>query len=264
MGAGNGYYNDTFGYYQAKTNLTWNTYDADSTGNDWSAWTTWDSNNVTIGMPVQPELPLVYTTDVIDYGSVSVFNPTINIDASTIPTMIIYYGNELASAGGIDSPSSVTINEDTTTVDAIEARYVQVDVSVDTEGDSAGDTFGGDLINSANLSGSIGRRTLDSGTLGGIGSISTMVTQVHLPEPKYVTTGYVVQDVDSADDDYISATTSQTPVVYINKDTNPPVLNIFDFDTYSHREPIDCVFDAMVSGLPQLRRSLDGNLVEDL
>ena len=288
MGAGNGYYNDTFGYYQAKTNLTWNTYDADSTGNDWSAWTTWDSNNVTIGMPVQPELPLVYTTDVIDYGSVSGFNPTINIDASTIPTMIIYYGNELASAGGIDSPSSVTINEDTTTVDAIEARYVQVDVSVDTEGDSAGDTFGGDLIympyiksinvelkaqqtqrflkniNSANLSGSIGRRTLDSGTLGGIGSISTMVTQVHLPEPKYVTTGYVVQDVDSADDDYISATTSQTPVVYINKDTNPPVLNIFDFDTYSHREPIDCVFDAMVSGLPQLRRSLDGNLVEDL
>lgn len=288
MGVGNGYFNETYGYYQAKTNLTWDTYDAASSGNDWDSWVVWDSNNVTVGMPVQPELPLVYTTDIIDYGSIAVFNVNINVDATNAPTYTIRYGNTLESAGQIDVAGTISVDADTTTVAPISARYVQVDVSVDTQFDSAGDTNDSDLIympyiksinvelkaeqrqkflkdiNSATLSGTTGRRTLSSDTIAGIGSVSSIVCQVHLPDPKYVAIDYVEQDVDSAEDDYISSFTNETPVIYVNKDSVPPELNIFDFDTYSHRERTECVFDAIVTGLPQLRRDATGNLVEDL
>ena len=218
MGVGNGYFNETYGYYQAKTNLTWDTYDAASSGNDWDSWVVWDSNNVTVGMPVQPQLPLVYTTDIIDYGSIAVFNVNINVDATNAPTYTIRYGNTLESAGQIDIAGTISVDADTTTVAPISARYVQVDVSVDTQFDSAGDTNDSDLIympyiksinvelkaeqrqkflkdiNSATLSGTTGRRTLSSDTIAGIGSVSSIVCQVHLPDPKYVAIEYVEQD----------------------------------------------------------------------
>lgn len=278
MATGNGYYNDSLGRYQAKTTVTWETYLGDSSGNDWDAWQLWDSNGVSIGVPVVPELPLEFTTDVIDYGSKQLLNPLVTITASHPATITIYYGDTVDSAGGdIDSPSSVTIEPSTSSIDAINARYFQFKISVDNAEDSAGfsvdditfvmpyianididlsqETVTRTLkdINSASLSGSTGIRQLDN--LTGIGTVNSIICQAHVPVPKYVADNYVTSG-------YITSDSPSTPIIYIDKSTTPPTLNIYDIDTFGHRTPVDVTFDALATGLKQIESDGAGNIVE--
>ena len=280
MATGNGYYNASLGRYQAKTAVTWDTYLGDSAGNDWAAWQLWDSNGVSIGVPVVPELPLTFTTDVIDYGSKQLLNPLVNISASHPATVTIYYGDTVDSAGGaIDSPSSVTIAPSTSAISAINARYFQFQFSVDNAEDSAGfsidditfvmpyisnieinlsqETVTRTLkdIATSTLSGSVGIRQLDSNTITGIGTINSIVCQPHLPVYLYVADDYVASG-------YITTQTTTTPVIYIDKSTTPPTLYIYDIDTFGHRTPTDAVFDAIATGLKAIESDGAGNIVE--
>jgi len=281
MGIGNGYYNETIGAYEAKTAITWDDYDASSVGNNWDNWQTWLSIQPDIGLPFIPNLPLEYTTDLIDFGSKQLINPVVTVVASTTPDLVIYYGDTIDSSGGsIDNASSVTINSATTTVNAIKARYFQIKVSVGNEEDSAGAVDENNIyvipyissidvelktekrtvtitdLETYELSGSVGLRTLDNDMINGIGTVSSIICQAHLPAPRYMQDGYV-------DAGYTVTLLPETPIVLVDKATTPPVLNIFDIDTFGHRTRIDCTIDAVVTGLPTLRRSDSGNLVED-
>ena len=286
MATGNGYFNRGEGYYQAKTTVTWNTYLGDSTGTDWDAWQFWDSNGISLGVPIEPELPLTFTTDIIDNGSVQLVNPLITVDASHSATITIQHGNTIDSSGGaIDSPTSVTISPNTSSVEAIKARFFIVTVSVDNDEDSAGvsddeNTFVMPFIKNINvqlssdkitrtvndldsstLSGSVGIRQLDAGSVSGIGSVEAIITQPHTVVSKYVADDYVVEG-DSGDGNYFLLDTGVTPFIFIDKSTTPPTLNIFDANTFGARKNIDCTFDAIVTGMKQISTDSTGSIRE--
>ena len=286
MATGNGYYNRGAGYYQAKTTVTWDTYLGDSTGTDWDAWQFWDSNGISLGVPIEPELPLTFTTDIIDNGSVQLVNPLITVEASHSATLTIQYGNTIDSSGGaIDSPTSVTISPNTSSVEAIKARFFIVTVSVDNDEDSAGVTVDENTfvmpyikninvqlstdkitrtvndLNSSTLSGSIGIRQLDAGSISGIGSVEAIITQPHTVVSKYVADDYVVEG-DSGDGNYFLTDTGVTPFIFIDKSTTPPTLNIFDANTFGARKNIDCTFDAIVTGMKQISTDSTGSIRE--
>jgi len=282
MATGNGYYNSSSGRYQAKTAVNWDTYLGDSAGNGWDDWLAWDSHRIDIGFPVVPELPLTFTTDVIDYGSKQLLNPLVNVSASHPAQIVIESSDSLDSAGALVSPSSVTVDPLTSSVNAINARYFQFTVKVDNAEDSAGfsvddifylmpyisnievtlsqETVTRSLtdIQSSSLSGSIGVRQLDA--LTGIGTISSIVCQPHLPSDLYVTDTYV--EGDSAGAEYVEAVGTTTPVIYVDKSTTPPTLNIFDVDSFGHRQPVDVTFDAIATGMRQIESDGNGSIVE--
>lgn len=286
MATGNGYYNATLGFYQAKTDFSWNTYLGDSAGTDWDAWQFWDSNGISLGVPVVPELPLTFTTDIIDNGSKQLINPLINVEASHSATITIAHGDTIDSSGGaIDSATSVVISPNTSTVDAINARFFQVTISVDNDGDSAGETDNEETfviphirninvelstnkitrtikdLDSSTLSGSVGIRQLDTGSIAGIGTIEAIITQPHTVVTKYVADDYVVEG-DSGDGNYFLLDTGVTPFIFIDKATSPPTLNIFDANTFGARKNIDCTFDAVVTGMVQIATDSTGSIKE--
>ena len=252
--AGNGYFAE--GRYQAKSTETW----ASLTG----GWDTYTS-----GWNLTPDLPLTFTTGVVDFGRIELLNPLVEISANHPVTTTIYYGNTVDSSGGsIDSPSSVTVSP-SSSVSSINARYFQFAVSVD-YGDSSGvgpvpsissirtdlsarlTQITKDSIDSSTLPGSVGERELEVADLAGV---KTAIITPHVVSNTYVTSGYVTSG-------YVSSTgTVSIPIVAIDKTSSPVVVNIYDADTYG-KTKIDCVFDAVLEGLPVVESDANGNIRE--
>jgi len=244
---------------------TWDDFDGASTGTDWDSITTWNGT---------PSLPLTYSTAIIDSGRIDQFMPLTAVQTSGQIATTIYYGNTVDSTGGaIDSESSVSYSIGDT-VEAIKARYFRFEFSVD-YGDSAGvnerpiitaittdlssdkalATF--DSIDSSTLPGSVGVRTL---SVDQPISPTAMTVTPHVPTANvYVASGYVTSD-DSAGELYVETGTEPRPVIYIDKSTSPLTLYIYNLDTYGKNTGIDCVFDAMVQGIPKARVDLQGNI----
>lgn len=252
--AGNGYFAE--GQYQAKSTETW----ASLT----SGWDTYTS-----GWNLTPDLPLTFTTSVVDFGRIELLNPLIEVVANHPVTTTIYYGNTVDSSGGsIDSPSSVTVSPNSS-VSSINARYFQFAISID-YGDSSGigpvpalsslrtdlsarlTQITKDSIDSSTLSGSVGERELEVADLAGV---KTAVITPHVVQNIYVTSGYVTSG-------YVSGSGSVSiPLIAIDKTASPIVVNIFDVDTYG-KTKIDCVFDAVLEGLPTVASDANGNVRE--
>ena len=253
--AGNGYFAENI--YQPKSTETW-----DNLTSGWDTYASWTYT---------PNLPLTFTTAVVDFGRKEILNPLLEISASHPVTTTINYGDTVDSSGGsIDSPSTVTVNP-SSTVSSINARYFEFVVSVDYE-DSAG--FGAlpvinsirtdlssrltqitkDTIDSSTLGGSQGARQLEVADLAGI---KTAVVTPHATTNTYIASGYVASD-DSAGETYVETGTLSLPHITIDKSTDPITLVIRDLNTYG-KTTIDCTFDALLEGLPVIESDANGN-----
>ena len=247
---------------------TWDTYTGDSAGNDWDSILTWNGT---------ANLPLTYTTSVLDFGRKDYVNFLTEVASSNaVTTTTITYGDSVDSAGAIISTGSVTVNPGDS-VSPVQARYFQFSLSLDQQ-DSAGSGLGSHVqllkftstltsekatqsitsLNSNTLPGSVGERQL---ALTTDMNVISAVCQPHFAELIYVE-----KVDDSAGGEYVSSEDSagalyveerfETPMIYINKATDPITLNIVDLDTYGKSKRIDCVFDAVVTGLPKM--TVDG------
>ena len=263
--AGNGYFNTTEVRYEPKSIEVWDDYDGSSAGTDWDAFTSWNGT---------PDLPLTFTTGVFDYGLSATVNYLLDVEATFPVNITVYYGDTVDSAGGsIDSPTTINVSP-SQSLSAVKARYFQFEVSVDYP-DSAG--AAGDIpaissinatltqelvnrqltgINSSDLTGSVGARQVTG--LDGISGVLSIVTQPHYSAGFYVNADYVVSD-DSAGETYTEETFI-VPVILVDKSTDPITLNIYDANNSNTRT--DCVFDAVVQGLPELSSDTDGNIVQ--
>lgn len=249
--AGNGYFAN--GIYQAKSTETW----AGLT----SGWDTYTSWNLTAS------LPLTFTTAIQDYGRIEKVLPLTQVAKQGQMTTTIEYGNTIDSSGGdIDGATSVVYNNGDT-VQPITARYFRFTFSLnylDSAGAEPAPFFGNittdlnaekqmatfDSIDSSTLPGSQGQRQL---TVSQPISPTVVTLTPHLPAADYVLDGYVASG-------YVSGTALSRPIIYLNKDSDPIVLNIFELDTYGKTKNIDCTFDAIVSGLPTALVDADGNI----
>jgi len=263
--AGNGYFAE--GRYQAKSTETWD----DLTAN-------WDT--FTSGWELTPDLPLEFTTGVVDFGRKETLNPLTELSINGIATTTIYYGDSVDSSGGsIDSPSSVTYSPGDS-VSAIEARYFQFKISVDHE-DSAAATSGPitisgiktnltaeivtvaeDSIDSSTLTGTTGVRQLTA--IDSLSSVRSAVITPHASSAliRYVADDYVA-DGDSGGGEYVEITESDLilPYITLDKTTNPITLYIRDLNTYG-KTAIDCTFDAVLTGLAPTQVDVVGNIIE--
>ena len=232
--AGNGYFAN--GIYQAKSTETW----AGLTGG-WDTYTSWN---------LTASLPLTFTTAIQDYGRIEKVLPLTQVAKQGQMTTTIEYGNT---------------NGDT--VQPITARYFRFTFSLnylDSAGAEPAPFFGNittdlnaekqmatfDSIDSSTLPGSQGQRQL---TVSQPISPTVVTLTPHLPAADYVLDGYVASG-------YVSGTALSRPIIYLNKDSDPIVLNIFELDTYGKTKNIDCTFDAIVSGLPTALVDADGNI----
>jgi len=242
------------------------TWDArDSAGYTWDDWTDWNGT---------PSVPLTYNTAVIDSGRIDLWMPLTDVATNEQLSVTIYYGNTVDSTGGaIDSESSVSYNIGDQ-VEAIKARYFRFEFSVgyedsvgvgnrpiisaiktDLASDKSLATF--DSIDSSTLGGSVGVREL---VVDQPLSPTSLTVTPHVPDaPVYVADSYVASD-DSAGELYTEVGTAIRPVIYIDKSSSPIVLNIFNFDTYGKNSRVDCVFDAMVQGIPKATVDTQGNI----
>ena len=250
--AGNGYFAE--GRYQPKSTETW----ADLTG----GWDTYNSS-----WQFTPNLPLTFTTNVIDIGRNAYVNFYLNLDIEGVSATTVYYGDTVDSAGGdIDSPSSVSVTPGSS-VSGVKARYFQFALSVN-YADSAGQatpeifnivpTFSSEVVNetasdvnSNTLGGSVGARELTLNS--NLSKITSCVIQPHYSSTTYVTADYVATD-------YVEEGTVALPKVLIDKTTDPITLNIFELDTFGKTKRIDCVFDAIVQGLPAMVGATNGGI----
>jgi hypothetical protein len=250
--AGNGYFAE--GQYQPKSTETWASLSA-----GWDTYTSWSFT---------PDLPLTFTTGVVDFGRKELLNPLIEISANHPVTTTIYYGDTVDSSGGsIDSPSSVTVTPQTS-VSSINARYFQFAVSID-YGDSSGigpipnlsslrtdlsarlTQITKDSIDSSTLGGSLGAREL---TVDDLAGVKTAVVTPHATQDTYVATGYVASG-------YVATGTLSLPHITLDKTTDPITLVIRDLNTYG-KTTIECVFDAIIEGLPTIESDANGNIRE--
>lgn len=249
--AGNGYFAN--GIYQAKSTETW----AGLTGG-WDTYNSW---------ALTASLPLTFTTAIQDYGRIEKVLPLTQVVKQGQLTTTIEYGNTIDSSGGdIDGATTVVYNNGDT-VQPITARYFRFTFSL-THLDSAGAEpapfFGNittdlnaekqmatfDSIDSSTLPGSQGVRQL---TVSQPISPTVVTLTPHLPVADYVLDGYVASG-------YVSGSALSRPIIYIDKGSDPIVLNIFELDTYGKTKNIDCTFDAIVSGLPTALVDADGNI----
>ena len=255
--AGNGFYDNTSGKYTPKSVETWDDFDASSAGLSWDGYTEWQAT---------PLLPLTFTTNVIDFGSSVYLNYLVGVNASNPVDLTINYSDSL-SGGNLVSPSTINVSPNTASLNAAKGRYWQVTVSCDRDSASlplpliTGITTR--LSNrsieevlqskdSSTLSGTTGVRQLDS--LATIGTISTLVAQPHASSGEdYVASSYVASD-------YVETAVVKLPVILLDKTTSPPTLNIYDAN--ASNVAVDCVFDAVIKGLPQLSSNSAGNTVE--
>lgn len=250
--AGNGYFAENI--YQPKSTETW-----DNLTSGWDTYSSWSYT---------PSLPLTFTTGVVDFGRQEILNPLLDIVASHPVTTTIYYGNTVDSAGGsIDSPSSVTVTPNSS-VSSITARYFQFEISVDYS-DSSGigpiptissirtdlsarlTQLTKDSIDSSTLGGSLGARELSVDDLAGV---KTAIITPHAKQELYVASGYVASGYTTTGDLIV-------PHIVIDKTTDPITLVIRDLNTYG-KTTIDCVFDAILEGLPVIESDANGNIRE--
>lgn len=258
--AGNGYYDPDQGLYLPKSVETWDDFTGSSAGDDWDSMTSWEGT---------PALPLTFTSGILDFGSSELLNYILTIDANYPANTTVSYGETVDSSGGaIDSPSTINVTP-SSSLNAAKGRYWQFQVSVDRDSASqflpyiqsvdvklSGETVQRTItdINSNTLSGSTGVRQVAA--LQGIGTVSSMICQPHLPSADpYVADSYVAAD-------YFEGATPETPYIFIDKTTTPPTLYIYDIDTYGKRKAVDCVFDAIAVGLRSLTSDSDGNIKE--
>lgn len=273
--AGNGYFDIAENLYLPDSVETWADYDASSTGNDWDAFTEWRGT---------PNLPLTFTSNILDYGSIAVVNYLCDVDANYPVNITVNYGNTVDSSGGaIDSPSTINVTPNQS-LSAVKARYFQFTASVDYD-DSAGATGETPHIRTMTTSANqeVITRTLtdlDTSTLPlggtaygddryreltgleGISGITSIITQVQRVAGKYVEgatdTDYYVGPQDSTFDLYVEETTFKKANVYVDKEPTPPRLYIYTGDGNAQT---DVVIDAMVTGLPALSSDDRGNIV---
>ena len=251
--AGNGFFKE--GRYQPYSVETW----ADLTGG-------WDTYNDTWNLT--PNLPLEFTSPVFDLGKIDYVAYLLNWSGvGTSQTTTVYYGNTVDSAGGsIDSPTTIT-GSPGDTLSPVRGRYFQFKVSVDYD-DSAGEerpfinAITANLrtdkrqvtksdINSSTLGGSVGARQLTIEE--NIQTITSIVTQPHYSSTLYMADDYVATD-------YVEVGDVAMPKILVDKSTTPITLNIFELDTFGKTKRIDCVFDAMITGIAPLVVTPNGSI----
>jgi hypothetical protein len=268
--AGNGYFEGA--YYPSSTE-TW----ASLTG----GWDTYTS-----GWDLTPNLPLTFTTDVVDFGRSEYLNYLATAGSNYPVSWTVQYSDSVDSSGALVSATTINVSP-SQTLSGAKGRYWQFTVSVDR--DSAGQETpyisGIDTqlktekrvenvtdIDSSTLGGSVGQRQLALDV--NLSKITSAVIQPLIPititapstsvyvngTGDYVASGYV-------EELYFGGSTSLgtltgRPQVYVDKVSNPPVLYIYDFDTYGKTKQIDCTFDAIITGLPPLASNSDGNIEE--
>jgi len=223
-----------------------------------------------------PNLPLTFTTPLVDAGRIDNFNYILNVASNHAVDITVEHGKTVDSSGGdIDNATTINVTPNQS-LTAVNARYFKFTVSVD-YADSAG--AGGvpvinsvenvlnaetqsvsiNGINSDTLSGSVGVRQIDS--IERIGTVTGAVVTAHGVTGKYVTDGYVVSD-DSAGETYITSTSDTAiPYITLDKTTTPITLRIYDLNTFGPNS-IDCTFDAVLTGLPKLISDGTGSIVE--
>lgn len=251
--AGTGYFDANTGVYRAKSVETWDDYTS------WTAFTSWK------GTPV---LPLEFTTEVTDYGSSTLLNFAVECTASDPFTTTLYTSDSIDSAGALVSPTTTTVSPGDTVISAIKARYWQFKISIDA--DSAAVLSGPDItsiqtslseetvtrtftnIDTSTLDGVQGVRTFP--TPQGISTITSMITQVQnggltggYVNGTYVASGYYTPEGDQS-----------VQLLRIEK-SDPVTLHIYEGGT-ANIEPVDCVFDAIVTGLPGMSADALGNI----
>lgn len=262
--AGNGYFDTNDGIYKAKSIETWDDFQGTSAGDDWDSLTEWK---------LTQNLPLTFTTNILDYGKSDTLNYLLDVDASVPANVTVSYGESIDSAGGsIDSPSTVSTTPSTTGYTGKKGRYWQFTVSLP-EPDSTGvanevvlRSVNGELrgeritqtvtdVDSTTLSGSTGVRQIDLGTE--FGAVTSLITQPHLPSADaYVADGYVASGY------FEVGGTTATPYIFIDKSTDPITLYIYDIDAYGKRRSMDCVFDAVATGNRALVTDVTGSIRE--
>ena len=253
---------------------TWADYDASSTGVDWDGFTTWAGT---------PNLPLEFTTEITDAGSIATTNYLCSVDSNYPVNITVRYGNTVDSTGGaIDSFSTVSVTPNQS-LSGVKARYFQFVVSVDYP-DSAGQ---GPAPFIRRIDSGFSRETiqrtitdLDTSTLpaggtsygaelrfreltglDGLSTITSLITQVQRLAGKYVEgatdTDYYVGPQDSTFDLYVRENTFTNVNVYVDKEPAVPRLYI----ETNTGEVVDCVIDAIAIGLPALSSDDRGNIV---
>lgn len=259
--AGNGYYAE--GLYQPKSTQTWDNL----TGN-WDAY---------VGWSFTPDLPLTYTTNIIDVGQSQYVNYDCEVSATYPVNITVQYGDTIDSSGGsIDSPSTINVTPNQSLTGA-KGRYWQFTISVD-YADSAGtdiptigsittnlksgvETVNVSGVDSSTLSGSVGERQLSA--ISKIGAVTGAVVTPHTATSTgtYVAANYVASD-DSAAELYVEEVESElrVPHIALDKTTDPITLIIRDLNTYG-KTKIDCTFDAVLTGLPTIQSDGNGNIV---
>ena len=264
--AGNGYFDIASNTYVPNSTETWASYSL------WSAFTEWSGT---------PNLPLTFTTDVIDYGASTVLNYLCTVEANYPAYITVKYGDTVDSAGGtIDSPSTINVSP-SQSLSAVKGRYFQFTLSIDRDSASQEVPFIASINSS--LTQELLSRTLtnlDTSTLpqggtgygedafreltgiDGISGITSIVTQVQRVAGKYVEgatdTDYYVGPQDSTYDLYVEEKTFTQANVYVDKEPTPPRLYIYT----GTGEKTDVVIDAIVQGLPALSSDANGNIVQ--
>lgn len=252
--AGTGYFDNSTGVYRALSTETWDDYSS------WTGFTEWEGT---------PALPLTFTTGVTDYGNSTLLNYLVELDISDPATVTVYYGDEIDSAGEIVSPSTVVSAPNTAVLNAVKGRYWQFEISI--TADSAGELLGPTIssittslseetitrtltdIDSSTLGGTLGAREIIG--LPGISTVTSLVTQAQLTTGRYVADGYVA-------DGYVE-TEFVFPVIRVQKGT-PTTLYIVDGNNADlESQFIDCIFDAIVIGLPGLSSDALGNITQE-
>lgn len=252
--AGNGFFKE--GKYQPYSVETW----ADLTGG-WDTYTgEWD---------LTPSLPLEFTTTIIDLGRSDYTSYLLEWSGQgTSQTTTVYYGDTVDSTGGsIDSPTTIT-GSPGDTLSPVKGRYFQFKISVDYD-DSAGDepapfitaitaSLNSDKqqitkadINSSTLGGSVGQRQLTIEE--NIQTVTSIITQPHYSSTLYMADDYVATD-------YVATGDVAMPKILVDKSTSPITLNIFELDTFGKTKRIDCVFDAMITGIAPLTVTSNGSI----
>lgn len=249
MPTGTGYYDINSGTYRTLGVNTWDDFDGSSPGNDWDGLTTW------FGESAQS---LQFTSDVQDQGIRDVVTPVIDCVATAPVTTTVYYGDTMDSSGGaIDSPSSVTITPNQANVGTITGRFFQF--QFDISKDSAGDfpeqlefsSFAAGVDPSAEIQ---TISNLDTSTLGGsVGARQLDLNTTQTVNIKSICVQPLIADLDD------TAGATDVPVVFVDKQADPPVLNIFDIDAYGKRRRIDCTVDIMMYKLVSYETDENGN-----
>ena len=253
--AGNGFFKD--GKYQPYSVETW----ADLTG----GWDTYPGE-----WDLTPSLPLEFTTTIVDLGRSDYASYLLDWSGQgTSQTTTVYYGDSIDSAGAIVTPTTITANPGDT-LSPVKARYFQFKISVDYD-DSAGDELAPFItaitaslntdkqqvtkadINSSTLGGSVGQRQLTIEE--NIQTVTSIVTQPHLSSTTYMADDYVATD-------YVEVGDVAMPKILVDKSTTPITLNIFELDTFGKTKRIDCVFDAMITGIAPLKVSSNGSIIQ--